>query len=59
MTLAMAVKATTAGGAAEGAGLMLAFGLGTLPAMLLVTVAFARLGARVCAATCSPPPPSW
>ena len=47
MTLAMAVKATTASGAAEGAGLMLAFGLGTLPAMLLVTVAFARLGARV------------
>jgi hypothetical protein len=47
LTLAMAVKATTAGGVAEGAALMLAFGLGTLPAMLLVSVLFARLGARV------------
>ena len=47
MTLAMAVKATTAAGPAEGAALMVAFGLGTLPAMLLVTVIFTRLGARV------------
>jgi hypothetical protein len=47
LTLAIAVKATTAGGAARGAALMLAFGLGTLPAMLLVTLIFARLGARV------------
>jgi hypothetical protein len=47
LTLAMAVKATAAGSAPAGAGLMLAFGLGTLPSMLLVTVVFARLGARV------------
>jgi sulfite exporter TauE/SafE len=47
LTLAVAVKATTAPNPLEGALLMLSFGLGTLPSMLLVTVIFARLGARV------------
>lgn len=47
LTLAMAVKATTAGSAGGGALLMFVFGLGTLPSMLLVSVLFARLGARV------------
>lgn len=47
LTLAVVVKATTAGGPLGGAGLMLAFGLGTLPAMLFVSIAFARLGPRL------------
>lgn len=47
LTLAMAVKATTAGTPVEGGLLMLAFGLGTLPAMLFVTLVFGRLGAKV------------
>ncbi|MGE0082285.1 MAG: sulfite exporter TauE/SafE family protein [Thiohalomonadaceae bacterium] len=45
LTLAMAVKATTAQGPLEGGLLMLAFGLGTFPSMLLVSVLLARLGA--------------
>lgn len=45
LTLAMAVKATTAEGPLDGGLLMLAFGLGTLPSMLLVSVLLARLGA--------------
>ncbi len=47
LTLAMAVKATTAATALEGGLLMLAFGLGTLPAMLFVTLIFGRLGGKV------------
>ncbi|MBF0629247.1 MAG: sulfite exporter TauE/SafE family protein [Magnetococcales bacterium] len=47
LTLAMAVKATTVEHALGGGALMLAFGLGTLPAMLLVSTAFTRLGATM------------
>lgn len=47
LTLAMAVKATTASSIGAGALLMLVFGLGTLPSMLLVSALFARLGAKV------------
>jgi uncharacterized protein len=47
LTLAVAVKATTAPSAAEGGLLMLVFGLGTLPAMLFVTLVFGRLGGKV------------
>ena len=47
LTLAMAVQATTLESVAAGAGLMLAFGLGTLPSMLFVSVAFGRLGTRL------------
>lgn len=45
LTLAMAVKATTAPDPLQGAGLMLAFGLGTIPAMLFVGTVFQKLGA--------------
>jgi sulfite exporter TauE/SafE len=44
MTLAMAAKATTATTPAQGALLLLMFGLGTLPAMLLASWLFARIG---------------
>jgi uncharacterized protein len=47
LTLAMAVKATTAPTALDGGLFMLVFGLGTLPAMLLVTLVFGRLGGTV------------
>ncbi|MEY2631844.1 MAG: hypothetical protein RIR00_498 [Pseudomonadota bacterium] len=47
MTMAMAVKASTAAGPGEGALLMLAFGAGTLPAMLAASVLFGRLGPRL------------
>nr|CRH07990.1 Conserved membrane protein of unknown function [Candidatus Magnetococcus massalia] len=47
LTLAMAVKATTAGGALQGGALMLAFGAGTLPAMLFVSLAFHKLGVKL------------
>lgn len=47
LTLAMAVKATTAPDPLQGGLLMLTFGLGTLPAMLFLSVAFGRLGAHV------------
>lgn len=47
LTLAVAVKATTAGGTLSGGALMLAFGAGTLPAMLFVSAAFGRLAATV------------
>ncbi|WP_031434913.1 sulfite exporter TauE/SafE family protein [Methylomarinum vadi] len=47
LTFAMAVKATTAATVVEGGALMLAFGAGTLPTMLLVSVAFGKLGAKV------------
>jgi sulfite exporter TauE/SafE len=43
--LTLAVKATATAGPAQGALLMLAFGAGTLPAMLFVSVIFGRLGA--------------
>jgi hypothetical protein len=46
LTLAMAVKATTAPSVGAGALLMLVFGLGTLPSMLLVSVLFSRLGTK-------------
>jgi sulfite exporter TauE/SafE len=45
LTLAMAVKATAAAHPLEGGALMLAFGLGTLPAMMFVSLVFGRLGA--------------
>ncbi len=47
LTFAMAVKATSAATIVEGGALMLAFGAGTLPTMLLVSVAFGKLGAKV------------
>lgn len=47
MTMAMAVKATTAPSVPEGGLLLLAFGAGTLPSMLLASVLFGRLGPRV------------
>lgn len=47
LTLAMAVKATTAPSPLDGGLLMLTFGLGTLPAMLFVTLVFGRLGGKV------------
>lgn len=47
MTMAMAVKATTAPGAPEGMLLMLAFGAGTLPAMLSASALFGKLGPRL------------
>lgn len=46
LTLAVAVKAATAGGPAEGALLMLAFGIGTLPAMLSASLLLGRLGTK-------------
>ncbi len=47
MTLAVAVQATTASGVTDGGLMMLAFGLGTLPAMVFVSVVFGRLGAHI------------
>ncbi|NGZ05272.1 MAG: sulfite exporter TauE/SafE family protein [Magnetococcales bacterium] len=47
LTLAMAVKATATESALTGGALMLAFGCGTLPAMLFVSTLFGRLGATV------------
>ena len=47
MTMAMAVKATTASSVTEGALLMLAFGAGTLPAMLSASVLFGKLGPKL------------
>lgn len=44
LTFALAIKATTAPGPLEGGILLLAFGLGTVPSMLFVTVAFGLLG---------------
>lgn len=44
LTLAMAIQAMTLGSAASGATLMLAFGLGTLPAMLTVGFLVSRFG---------------
>lgn len=47
MTMAMAVKATTAASVGEGMLLMLVFGLGTLPAMFSASWLFGRLGPRL------------
>ena len=47
MTMAMAVKATTSPGVAEGGLLLLAFGAGTLPSMLLASFLFGKLGPRL------------
>lgn len=47
MTMAMAVQATTAPSVAEGMLLMLAFGAGTLPAMVSASVLFGKLGPRL------------
>lgn len=47
MTMAMAVQATTAPTPPEGMLLMLAFGAGTLPAMLSASVLFGKLGPRL------------
>ncbi len=46
LTLAVAVKASTAGQVWQGGLLMLAFGLGTLPSMLFVSLVLGRLGAQ-------------
>lgn len=47
LTFAMAVKATTATGVLEGGALMLAFGAGTLPMMLFVSVAFGKISSNI------------
>lgn len=47
MTMAMAVKATTAPSIVEGGLLMLAFGAGTLPSMLSASFLFGKLGPRL------------
>jgi len=46
LTFAMAVKATSAATIPEGGLLMLAFGAGTLPTMLFVSVAFGKMSAN-------------
>jgi sulfite exporter TauE/SafE len=47
LTFAMAVKATSAPSILEGGALMLTFGAGTLPTMLLISFAFGRMSANV------------
>jgi sulfite exporter TauE/SafE len=47
LTFAMAVKATSAPTILEGGALMLTFGAGTLPTMLLISFAFGRMSASV------------
>jgi sulfite exporter TauE/SafE len=47
MTMAMAVQATTAPSPTEGALLLIAFGAGTLPAMISASVLFGKLGPRL------------
>jgi len=47
LTFAMAVKATSAATVYEGGALMLAFGAGTLPMMLFVSVAFGKLSSNL------------
>lgn len=47
LTFAMAVKATSATSLLEGGALMLAFGVGTLPMMLFISVAFGKLSAKL------------
>lgn len=46
LIFAMAIKAATVPNPLEGGLLLLAFGLGTLPAMLFVSLALGKLGAR-------------
>lgn len=46
LTLAVAVKATMSGGPAEGGLLMLAFGMGTVPSMLVISLLLGKLGVR-------------
>lgn len=47
LTFAMAVKATSATSVLEGGALMLAFGAGTLPMMLFISVAFGKMSAKL------------
>jgi hypothetical protein len=47
LTFAMAVKATTATTIVEGGELMLAFGAGTLPMMLFISVAFGKIKTNI------------
>lgn len=47
LTFAMAVKATSATSLIEGGALMLAFGAGTLPMMLFISVAFGKMSAKL------------
>lgn len=47
LTFAMYVEATSATSVVEGGALMLAFGAGTLPTMLFISFAFAKMGAAV------------
>lgn len=47
LTFAMYVKATSAHSIIEGGWLMLSFGIGTLPTMLFISIAFAKMGASV------------
>lgn len=47
LTFAMAVKAATATSLWEGGALMLAFGAGTLPMMLFISVAFGKISAKL------------
>lgn len=46
LTFAMAVNATSASTPLEGGLMMLALGIGTLPTMLFVTIAFGKLGTK-------------
>jgi sulfite exporter TauE/SafE len=46
LTFAMAVKATSAATVMEGGLLMLTFGAGTLPTMLLVSITFGKMSAK-------------
>jgi sulfite exporter TauE/SafE len=46
MVMAMAVQATTAPGPLQGGLLLLAFGLGTLPAMFAAGYLFGKLGIK-------------
>lgn len=47
LTFAMAVKATSATSLWEGGSLMLAFGAGTLPMMLFISVAFGKMSSKL------------
>ncbi|MGZ8137028.1 MAG: sulfite exporter TauE/SafE family protein [Methylococcaceae bacterium] len=47
LTFAMAVKATSATTVLEGGALMMAFGAGTLPMMLFVSVAFGKMSSNI------------
>lgn len=47
LTFAMAVKATSAASVYQGGALMLAFGAGTLPMMLIISVAFGKISAHI------------